>query len=167
MKKIITLFVIVGMISLQGCTPTPELDLIDNDTIGTVFETNEVSFTPGNSFTIRYTFPRPIFSSDMVLVYRLAGSVNGNDLWEFLPETYYFANGTRDFAYNFNFTRTFVDVYLNGNDLISVPASNRLNQVFRIVVVPAMFGASFKSKNYFEVITALNINESQIKRINL
>jgi hypothetical protein len=102
----------------------------------------------------------------MVLVYRLAGTVNGNDLWEFLPETYYFADGTRDFSYNFNFTKTFVDIYLNGNDLISVPSGNRLNQIFRIVVVPASFATSLKSTDYNTVISSLNIKENQIQKIN-
>ncbi len=102
----------------------------------------------------------------MVLVYRLAGTVNGNDLWEFLPETYYFADGTRDFSYNFNFTRTYVDIYLNGNDLVSVPSGNRLNQIFRIVVVPGSFASSLKSTNYISVMSALNIKENQIQKIN-
>lgn len=166
MKKIITLFAVIGMFSLQGCTTTTDTNYIDNDTISTVFETNEVSFTPTNNYIIRYNFPGTIYASDMVLVYRLAGTVNGNDLWEFLPETYYFDDGTRDFSYNFNFTRAYVDIYLNGNDLISVPSGNRLNQIFRIVIVPASFATSLKSTNYIAVMNALNIKENQIQKIN-
>ena len=102
----------------------------------------------------------------MVLVYRLAGTVNGRDLWEFLPETYYFADGTRDFSYNFNFTNSFVDIYLNGNDLISVPSGNRLNQIFRIVVVPANLINAVDKNNYQSVMDTLKINEIHIKKIN-
>lgn len=164
MKKIITLFAVIGMLSLQGCTPTD--NSVDNDTISTVFETKEVSFTSTNNYIIRFNFPSPTYPSDMVLVYRLAGTTNGKDLWEFLPETYYFDNGTRDFSYNFNFTNTFVDIYLNGNDLISVPSGNRLNQIFRIVVIPADLIYAVDKNNYPAVMSALNIKENQIQKIN-
>ncbi len=166
MKKIITLLAVIGMLSLQGCTTTTDSDYVDNDTIGTVFETGTVSFTTTNNFIVRYNFPGTIYDSDMVLVYRLAGIVNGADLWEFLPETYYFADGTRDFSYNFNFTKSYVDIYLNGNDLISVPSGNRLNQIFRIVIVPANFATSLKSTNYNVVMSALNIKDNQIQKID-
>ena len=164
MKKIFTLLAVVGLFSLQGCTTTD--NSVDNDTISTVFETSSVSFTPTNNYIIRYNFPFALYSSDVVLVYRLAGAANGNDLWEFLPETYYFADGTRDYSYNFNFTKTYVDIYLNGNDLATVPSANRLNQIFRIVVVPASFASSLKSTNYIAVMATLKVNESQIQKIN-
>ena len=102
----------------------------------------------------------------MVLVYRLTGTVNGNDLWEFLPETHYFADGTRDFSYNFDFTRNDVQIYLEGNNLLTLDASYRLNQIFRIVVVPGSFASSLKTTNYPAVMAALHINESQIQTIN-
>ncbi|NDP28048.1 MAG: hypothetical protein GZ087_11570 [Flavobacterium sp.] len=164
MKKIITLLAVVGLFSLQGCTTTD--NSVDNDTIGLAYETTQVSFTPSNNYVVRYNFPTNLFSSDMVLVYRLAGTANGNDLWEFLPETYYFDNGSRDYSYNFNFTKTYVDIYLNGNDLVSVPSADRLNQIFRIVVVPASFATSVNTSNYGAVMAALKVNESQIQKIN-
>jgi hypothetical protein len=163
MKKIITLLAVVGMFSLQGCTVDD--NAVDQDTISTVFETQEVNFIPANNFVIKFNFPNVIFSSDMVLVYRLAGAANGRDLWEFLPETYYFADGTRDFSYNFNFTNTFVDIYLNGNDLLSVPTGNRLNQIFRIVVVPANLINAVDKNNYLAVMNAIKVNESHIQKI--
>jgi hypothetical protein len=166
MKKIITLLAVVGMFSLQGCTTTTDSNYVDNDTISTVFETKLVSFTSSNNYIVRFNFPSAIYASDMVLVYRLTGAVNGKDLWEFLPETYYFADGTRDFSYNFNFTNTFVDIYLNGNDLISVPSGNRLDQIFRIVVVPANIVYAVDKNNYPAVMAAIKINESQIQKIN-
>ncbi|WP_395050433.1 hypothetical protein [Flavobacterium sp.] len=164
MKKIITILAVIGMFSLQGCTTT-DSNYVDNDTISTVFETNQVSFLP-SGYSIKYVFPYAIYNSDVVLVYRLTGTVNGNDLWEFLPETHYFADGTRDFSYNFDFTRNDVQIYLEGNDLPSLSASFRLNQIFRIVVVPGAFAASLKTTNYAAVISALNINESQVQKIN-
>lgn len=165
MKKIITLLAVVGIFSLQSCTTTTDSNYVDNDTISTVFETNEISFL-ATSYSIKYIFPYTLYSSDMVLVYRLTGTVNGNDLWEFLPETHYFADGTRDFSYNFDFTRNDVQIYLEGNDLQSLDANYRLNQIFRIVVVPGSFASSLKTTNYEAVISALNINENQIQKIN-
>jgi hypothetical protein len=164
MKKIITLLAVIGMLSIQGCT-TSENDYVDTDTISTVYETNPVSFL-ATSYTVKYIFPYTIYSSDMVLVYRLTGTVNGNDLWEFLPETHYFADGTRDFSYNFDFTRNDVQIYLEGNDLPSLDAGYRLNQIFRIVVVPGSFANSIDPNNYAAVIAALKINENQIQKID-
>ena len=164
MKKIMALLAVVGLFSLQGCTTTD--NSVDNDTIAEVFETNSVSFTPANNYIVRYNFPGANYPDDMVLVYRLTGTVNGNDLWEFLPETYYFTDGTRDFSYNFNFSKVYVDIYLNSENLSSVPSGNRLNQIFRIVVVPANLVQGVDKNNYPAVISALKINESQIQKIN-
>jgi hypothetical protein len=61
-------------------------------------------------------FDPPIYSSDVVLTYRLSGS-NQGDIWEPLPETYYFNNGTLDFGYRFDYTNRDVDIYMVGNDL--------------------------------------------------
>ena len=164
MKKIITLLAVVGMFSLQSCTTT-DPNYVDTDTISTVYETNSVSFLPAG-YSIRYIYPFAIYNSDVVLVYRLTGEVNGNDLWEFLPETHYFADGTRNFSYNFDFTRNDVQIYLEGNNLGTLDAAYRLNQIFRIVVVPGSFASSLKNTNYEAVISALNIKENQIQKIN-
>jgi len=164
MKKIIILLAVVGMFGFQGCT-TSDNDYVDNDTISLVYETNPVNFSTG-SYNFKYVFPFTLFSSDVVLVYRLTGAVNGNDLWEFLPETHYFADGTRDFSYNFDFTRNDVQIYLEGKNLQSLDAAFRLNQIFRIVVVPGSFATSITPNNYGAVISALNIKENQIQKIN-
>ena len=163
MKKIITLLAVIGMFSLQGCS-TPN-DNVDNNTISTVYETKSVSFLP-TGYAIRYTFPGAIYSSDMVLVYRLTGTSNGNDLWEFLPETHYFSDGTRNFSYNFDFTRNDVQIYLEGNNLSTLDAAYRLNQIFRIVVVPGSFAATLNTKDYVGVMAALKLNENQVQKIN-
>jgi hypothetical protein len=46
-----------------------------------------------------------------MLVYRLAGSNSQGDVWELLPETYYFSNGAMDFGYKFDYSNRDVDVY--------------------------------------------------------
>ena len=170
MKKIITLLAIVGMFSMQSCTTTTDSNYVDNDTIGTVFENkipfNFTSSTSSNVYKVKFNFPYTIVSTDMVLVYRLSGSVNGNDLWEFLPETHYFADGTRNFSFNFDFTQNDVQIYLEGNNLQTVDDTFRLNQIFRFVVVPANLIYGIDKSNYVSVMSAINSNETKVQSIN-
>jgi hypothetical protein len=44
-----------------------------------------------------------------VLTYRLSGSNSQGDIWEPLPETYYFNNGALDFGYKFDYTNRDVE----------------------------------------------------------
>jgi hypothetical protein len=54
-----------------------------------------------------------------------------------------------------------------GSDLQSVTAEFRLNQVLRIVIVPASYAKTVNKKSYSDVITALNLKDSQIQKIEL
>ncbi|MBP8157509.1 MAG: hypothetical protein KAX93_03950 [Flavobacterium sp.] len=171
MKKITLVLAFIGMITLQSCTVNDnESDGIDNDTISEVFEYNSnVNFTPSNGYSVFLTFPHSIFNSDMVLVYRLSDITNqGDDVWKPLPETYYFSDGTLDFRYDFNFTQFDAEVYMDGFDLAGLSSNVRLNQVFRVVVIPAYFGnktAEVNLKDYKAVIKAFNIDESKIIKV--
>lgn len=155
MKKIALFLVAIGLFTMLSCSTSDE-EVVDNDTIALNFENKfGFNFTASNDYTVRFVFPETIYESDMVLVYRFAGTSGGADLWEFLPETYYFEDGTRDFSYNFNFTTNFADIYLNGNDLASVPPNKRIDQFFRVVVVPANLVFAMDSKKYEDVINVL------------
>lgn len=175
MKKIITLLAVVAMFGFQGCEGPegppgmPGQDGADG-LLGAVYEnsaTNYYNFTVNNNFKIRFNFPELLYDSDVVLVYRLGGVDGGKAVWEFLPETYYFDDGRRDFSFNYNFTYSYVDIYLNGNDLETVPDAYRLEQIFRIVVVPADFVSKVNKNNYLDVMSKLNIKEDQIQEIKL
>ena len=167
MKNMLTLLVVVGIFSFQSCTVNDTTPIVDNDTISTVFENSiPYNFTVNNGYKINFRLPYTIYTSDMILVYRLTGTVNGNDLWEFLPETHYFPDGTRDFSYNFDFTSNDVQVYLEGNNLGSLNSVYRLNQTFRFVVIPAELRYVVDFNNYLEVMNTLNLNESQVHTIN-
>jgi hypothetical protein len=135
MKKITLLIAFIGMISLQSCTVNEVRE--DNDTISEVFEYSNVDLTSGNGYSALLTFPHATYSSDMVLVYRLADYGSAGDVWKLLPETYYFSDGTLDFGYDNDFTRYDAQVNLFGFDLPGLPVGNRLDQVFRVVVIPA------------------------------
>ena len=164
MKKITLIVAFIGMITLQSCSNND--NNIDNDTISEVFEYTNVNFLP-NDYSVVLIYPHSILSSDMVLVYRLSGSFQGEDIWKLLPETYYFDDGTLDLRYDFDFTRFDAELHLEGFDLAGVSNGYKLNQIFRVVVVPGYFGKNSKMNfnDYKAVIKVLNINESKLIKI--
>ncbi|MES2544018.1 MAG: hypothetical protein V4548_03975 [Bacteroidota bacterium] len=166
MKKIFLLIGMVSLFGLQSCSG-PEGPEGPPGSDGTnveaeVYEITDVDFLSNGNFSIVADLPHTILSSDMVLVYRLSDVFNGADVWRLEPETFYFADGTLDFRYNFDFTRTDVSIYLEGNDLGTVPEEFRLNQVFRIVIIPGYFSnkKAVDLKDYNAVIKAYNLNDS-------
>ncbi|MCD9575713.1 hypothetical protein [Flavobacterium soyae] len=172
MKKILTLFAVVGLIVFTGCEGPegpPGQDGVN--IVGTVYENtsaNYYNFTEGNNYSVVFNFPQQLIISDVVLVYRLGDVVNGQPLWEFLPETHYFDDeaGIRDFTYNFNFTRNYTKIFLEGYDPSNpVPSQFTSNQIFRIVVVPADFASKVDKSNYLDVANKLNLKESQVQDI--
>lgn len=173
MRKITLLFVFIGMIGLQSCTINEDRvvnDNIDYDTISEVWEYDtNINFTSSNNYSLLLPFKHIIYSSDMVLVYRLKGvESNGDDIWKLLPETYYFDDGTLNFRYDFDFTLRDAQIKMEGFDLAGVSSSYRNNQVFRIVIIPAYIGkgtSTIKYDNYNEVIKKYNIDESKIVKI--
>lgn len=173
MKRITLLFAFIGMITMQSCTGpegapgTPGQDGL----LSEVLEYN-VSFTTANNFSNLISFPHTIYSSDMVLVYRLSGSTSqGTDIWKLLPETYYTNTGAFDFRYDFDFTKVDVNIYMDGFDLATVNNSYRINQILRVVILPGYFGnknansASIDFNNYNAVAAAYHIDESKIIKI--
>ena len=163
--KITLVLAFIGMITLNSCTVNEDRVVQNQTPISEVFEVTR-SFTAGNNFENLINFPYTIYNSDMVLVYRLSGVVQGEDVWKLLPETFFFTDGTLDFGYEFDFTRFDANIYMIGNDLSSVSNNFRLNQVLRIVIVPANFANKLNTpKEYKEVIKYYNIDESKIKTI--
>jgi len=172
MKKIITLLAIIGMFGFQGCTgpegpPGPPGFDGQDGLIADAIEITNVSFTTSHSFGIFKNFTTLFFSSDLVLVYRLFAVVNGTDVWSLIPETHYFPNGTLDFSYDFDFTRNDVNIFMVGSNLGTVADQFRLNQIFRIVVIPANLINGIDKNNYNAVMSTLKISEDQIKKIDL
>jgi hypothetical protein len=165
MKKIIILLAVIGMFGFQGCEG-PEGPPGQDGLIGGVIEITDVSFTSSNNFNIVRNFA-PIYDTDMILVYRLSGVNNGVDIWSLVPETHYFPDGTLDFNYDFEFTKSSVNIFMGGSDLGTVPNEFRINQIFRIVILPADFTSSVDKNNYKAVINSLNIKENQIQKIDI
>ncbi|MFH6957494.1 hypothetical protein ACHRV1_08810 [Flavobacterium aquidurense] len=171
MKKILTLFAVVGLIVFSSCEGPEGPPGPPGPATGAVFENlppNYYNFTSTNDYSVGFDFPVPLVDSDVVLVYRYDGVDNGGrKVWQALPETYYLADGTREFSFKYIFTFNYVDIYLDGKNRASAPAAYRLNQIFRIVIVPADFVAKVNTASYLDVINKLNIQESQIHDIKL
>ncbi|MBP4138441.1 hypothetical protein [Flavobacterium geliluteum] len=164
MKKILTLFAVVGLFAFSSCSN----DDVDNDTISEVFE-RTVTFSAANNYSALISLNPAIFTSDMVLVYRLTGFDNGQDVWKLVPETYYFPDGTLSFGYEYDFTINDVSINMFGYDLATVPGGNKVNQIFRVVIVPGYVSTN-KSVNktdysdYYAVIKKYNLDDTNIKR---
>lgn len=174
MKKFTLLLALfIGMIGFQSCVRDEVVTqpVTDHDTISEVWEygaNGEVDFYPGN-YSVFLNFHHTIYSSDMVLVYRLSGSGSEGDVWKLLPETYYFDDGTLDFGYNNDFTQYDAKVNLYGYDLPGLSNAYKLNQIFRVVVIPGYFGNKSANNvdfnNYNAVVKVFKIDESKVQRI--
>ena len=164
MKKIIA--VLVVMISLQGCTTDNGL-VVNNNTISEVFEIKNVNFgyDPIDGYAIYQKFTPAIYPSDVVLIYRLSGTIDSSTpIWQLIPRTLFVVQGELD--YDYDFSKEDFTIYAGGNYDLALTPSYLNNQTFRIVIVPGAFSANLKTSNYEDVMARLNINESQIQKIN-
>ncbi|UPT70605.1 MAG: hypothetical protein M0D53_16275 [Flavobacterium sp. JAD_PAG50586_2] len=161
MKRLTLILAVIGMITFGSCSND---DDVDNDTVAEVFRYYNVNFLP-NDYSVVLPFPHALYyESDMVLVYRLSGTFNGESIWKLLPETYYFDDGTLDLRYDADFTRFDAEVRLEGFDLAAVNNNFKLNQTLRVVVIPGVFvgkKAAVDYKDYKAVVKAFHIDESK------
>jgi len=93
MKKIvipfITFLLFVGFVSCTG-PQGPQGTNGQDGLLSQVYEITNVNFV-ASGFSVLYNFSTPIYASDHVLIYRLAGTTTlGADIWKPLPETYFF-----------------------------------------------------------------------------
>lgn len=171
MKKIITLLAAIGMFGFQGCAG-PEGPPGQDGLVADVFEVNNVTFDADGKGVLK-KFDSTIYSGDVLLVYRLTGSVNGRDVWSPIPESHYYDDGTLYFTYKYNFSQLDFEIYLEGFELNTIPSNLRVNQVFRIVIVPGDDGVNTKKmvnkpdySDYNAVIKKYNIDDSNVRILN-
>jgi hypothetical protein len=171
MKRFITLLAVIGMFGFQGCEG-PEGPPGQDGLIAEVFQVKNVSFTFENDYNPVIPLSPAILPSEMVLLYRQDGIDNGAPVWKLTPELYYLQDGTFDFGYNYNFTVNDVSVYMDGFDLGNVSTALRLNQTFRIVIIPGYIttGKSINKPDYSDykaVIAKYGIDDSKVKELIL
>jgi hypothetical protein len=166
MKKITLFLVFIGMMALQSCEVTEVYDTTDNAPRTEVFEVT-TSFNSNNNYSSLVEFNPPIYSSDSVLVYHLYDTVNGQDIWKLMPQTYYFNDGGA-LDFNFDYSRFNVNIFLSANfSLNTLPSSWTQNQTFRIVIIPGGFAKTINKNNIDSVMSALKVDKSEVKKIDL
>lgn len=168
MKKLIPYFLIaLFSIFIVSCSSDDNGTYIDNDTIAEVYEINNENFSldQNYNYTIKRSFARPIYNSDMVLIYKQDGIYNNNPIWVLLPKTYYVNDGALD--YTFDFTVNDIQIYADATfDL--TPTDYIKNQTFRVVVVPAVFGRGSNTVDYNDynsVVNFYNLKGKSIKAL--
>lgn len=163
MKKILLLLTIVSTVVFTSCSNDDDV-YIDNDTLTEVFEVNNVNFIAAGNYTVTIPLNPQIFSSDVVLVYRLTGFDSlGDDIWELVPTVYFLDEG--DLNYFTDFSRNSVSIYLDATFDPMLRQDFSLNQTFRIAIVPGYFSDNIDVTNYDAVMNALHItsdNDFQI-----
>lgn len=174
MKKILTLFAVVGLIAFSSCEGPegppgpPGYDAPVSEVIE-----REVDFGSNNGYSVTIPFSPAIYQNDVVLVYHLYAIQNGVDVWRLIPQTYYMTDGgALDFNYDYTLNR--VNVFLGADFPLNTLSTDwTQNQVFRVVIVPADFFETGKSVNkadysdYDAVIKKYNIDDSNIQRVKL
>ena len=170
MKKILTLFAVLGLFAFSSCSND---DNGDGNNISQVFELQNINFSynANDGYNIYKKFDRLLYDDDVVLIYRLSGTIDANTpIWQLIPRTIY-PSGTRELDYDFDFSREDFTIYAGGNyDLALTPAYLN-NQTFRIVVVPGSPDGVAKSaqpdySDYYKVIQKYNIDDSNVKKLN-
>ncbi len=173
MKRIFLLLATIGFFGLQSCTindGTPGRDGFDGQDapINQVFEISR-TFNNNNSFRTEFIFNQQTFASDKVLAFRLTvSSNNGADVWKPLPQTFYFNNGTLDYSFEYDFTQYDINIFMNGNDLNSIPTAFRTNQTFRIMIIPGSLRNKSeinKTLSYEEAIAKYKIDDSKVVKL--
>ncbi len=166
MKKITLFLVFIGMMTLQSCEVTEVYDDVDNTPRTEVFEVT-TSFNSNNNYSRLVVFDPPLYSSDSVLVYHLYDTVNGQDVWKLMPQTYYFNDGG-ELNFNFDYTRFDVKIFLSANfSLTTLEPSWTQSQTFRIVIIPDGFAKTVNKNNIDSVMSALSVSKTEVKKIDL
>ncbi|WP_264536848.1 hypothetical protein [Flavobacterium sp. N1736] len=158
MKKIFILFALVGLVAFSSCEG-PEGPQGPEGPVAEVFELNNISFSYNNTdgYNIYQKLTPVIFSSDVVLIYRLTGTIDANTpIWQQIPRTVYTSRG--DFDYDFDFSREDFTIYAGGNYDLALTPEYINNQTFRIVIVPVLFQINQLISLTIQIIMQLSKN---------
>ncbi|QOW11357.1 hypothetical protein Q73A0000_13805 [Kaistella flava (ex Peng et al. 2021)] len=172
MKKYFTLMLmaIFSVAALSCDNRNNDVITQDNDTYSVVLDINNVNFSYNaqDGYFISRTFTKPLFNTDVVLMYRKTGSAtDGSPVWQSIPRTLYLANGN-ELDYDFDFTKNDVMIYASGNYDVSTTPQYLNNQTFRVVLVPASPGgknANVDYSDYNSVIRYFKIDDSKVKSL--
>lgn len=167
MKKYL-LLLIAGVFSLLmfSCSDDRDGYVENTDTYPVVLDINNANFSYNETmgYNITREFNSPLVQTDVVLIYRKAGTTNdGSTVWQQIPRTLYLDNG-RELDYDFDFSRHDVAIYASGNYNVEETPAFLQNQTFRVVLVPASQGgkSNVDTSSYESVIKHYNIDDSKV-----
>jgi hypothetical protein len=173
MKKITTLFAIVGMLIFQGCTGPegPPGPPGQDAQLPYAFEIKNVNLgrVADNEYNLKSTFQFEINDNlgddETVLMYRLTDLINSTTpVWQAIPRTTYFNNGDI-LDYYFDFSKIDFIITARGSFNLAEEPDYINGQTFRIVLLPSNLAATVDKNNYNAVMSTLKISEDQIKQI--
>lgn len=162
MKKILALIfsVSVFFISCEGDQGPPGPPGLDGGLIvGQMFE-RTVDFTPGNDFEVLIDIPAQIevLDTDIVLVYTLIEIDNGVDVWEPLPQTFFFEDGI--LLYSFDYTQQDVNLFLDGTVILDDLSADLTQDItFRMIVIPADDAENINLNNMESLMEAIRLKD--------
>jgi len=176
MKKILTLFAVVGLIvfsSCEGPEGPPGPPGYDGQSSNKVFEifNKDFGYNDQDGFNIVGTFNPKIGDASTVLIYRLVGTIDANTpIWQLIPIQINLSNN-REVYYDYDFSKEDYKIYVRGNYDLETTALDYLDkQTFRIVFIPGSFVNKSVNKpdysDYYAVIKKYNIDDSNVKRLN-
>lgn len=175
MKKIFLLLAVISATFLSSCegpAGIPGRDGANGTNVeAEVFELLNVNFNLNNQneYTIYRALNPKILDADVLLIYRLSGTINSQTpIWQPIPRTLFLTQGELD--YDFDFSKEDFTIYAGGNYNIATTPNYLNNQTFRIVIIPGYFSGkgakAINFDNYNEVIKAYKIDDSKIKFLN-
>src|SRR5690606_29359851 len=133
-----------------------------------VFELINVDFSLNNNG--EYTIFRNlnILDSDVVLIYRMAGTIDAQTpIWQLLPRTLFLDEGELDYDYDFS-SEDFT-IYAGGTYDLSTTPQYLNDQTFRIVIIPGSFNRRSSAVDYNDynaVMQAFGLEGKEVVRIN-
>jgi hypothetical protein len=161
MKKLLLLIPVI-LLFFNSCTtigpPGPPGPPGQDGLLATIFEPSPITFNSQNNYENLVNFPSNIkvYDTDIVMAYKLTGVDQGVDIWEPLPQTLYFSDGSLLYGYN----HTYADIvfFLDGTvNLGNLDPELTDNIVFRVAIIPADFAKNVDIFNYSEVVKDLPI----------
>lgn len=178
MKKLLSVFFITALFAGSSCTgpigpqgfqgPEGPQGAPGGIEFAKAFEIT-TNFTAANEYSLLEPYGFEVFESDVTLVYVLWDVLeNGDAVWRLLPQTAYLTDGI--LTYNYDFTLSDVSIFLDGTvpNFATVPEGFRINQTFRVVVIPTEFASGGRQDFSYEKVTkAYNISENSFTKRDL
>lgn len=165
MKKFTFILVLIGMITLQSCEGPegpPGRDGFSAE--AEVFELRNINFGFSSQlgYSIYQELSPPILNSDVILIYRMAGTIDSSTpIWQQIPRTLFLNQGELD--YDFDFSRVDFTIYADGTYDLETTPQYLDNQTFRIVIIPGYFSGRMDYSDYNQVMLANGLTEADVK----